>query len=109
MTLHACPSLDSPKPRKADARSRDRDCGPCGSRSQHALARSECLLDAVRKHQDFLTNRKRNEPMGNHDDDGSPLLEAGNRIEQCLLALLIEIGVGLVEYDEKGIAEKRAG
>src|ERR1700730_14463635 len=47
-------------------------------------------------------------PMCDHDRNPAPSADAENSLRQSRIALGIEIGVGLVEHDEEGIAIERA-
>src|SRR5437667_10183378 len=46
--------------------------------------------------------------MRNQDHDGTARLEVDNRLLQCNYALIIEVGVRLIENDEEGIAVESA-
>ena len=47
--------------------------------------------------------------MGDHDDDAAARPNAQNGAGQGVVAVAIEIGIGLVENDQERIAVKRPG
>ena len=76
---------------------------------QHLLLRTEGLHAAVLQHQDLVDRLDADRPVRDHDHDGAALAGGAHRAAQRLVAFGIEIGIGLVEHDQEGIAVQRAG
>src|SRR5262249_51694511 len=76
---------------------------------QDFIFRSERLLGPARHRQQVIDRRERARPVRHDDHDPAPGAHAENGAGERVLALAVEIGIGLVQYDEKGIAVERAG
>ena len=74
----------------------------------HLIARPELLLLPVGKHQQVVANGQHRRPMRDQHDDGAARLEVDDRLAQRALAFVVEIGIRLVEHNEKGVAKERA-
>src|SRR5689334_1092781 len=72
------------------------------------VARPERLLQAVREHQDLVADGQRGWPVRDQDDDRAAVLRGRNRLMERRLALVVEVRVRLVEYDQERIAIESA-
>ena len=62
----------------------------------------------VGEHQDVVANGEHRRPVRDQHDDGAARLEVGDGLAQGQLALVVEIGVRLVEHDQERVAIERA-
>ena len=72
--------------------------------AQDLVAGTEGVLRAVAQHQHLVANRQHCGAMRDQDDDGAARLGVTNRPEQRRFPLAVEIGVRLIEHDQKRIA-----
>ncbi len=68
----------------------------------------EGLLTPLRHHEQEVDAGDRTRPMGDDDHDPAARAHAEDRLGQRLLALGIEIGIGLIQHHEEGVAKERA-
>jgi len=62
------------------------------------------VLHAIEQHQHLVTDRQHRSVMCDQDDNGAARLGITSRLEQCHFPVAIEIGVRLIEDDQKRIA-----
>jgi hypothetical protein len=73
------------------------------------VAGSEGVLHAIEQHQHLVTDRQHRSAMCDQDDNGTARLGISSRLEQCHFPVAIEIGVRLIEDDQKRIAGVACG
>ncbi len=65
---------------------------------------AKSALDAVVKYQQLVTDRQHCRAVGDQDNNGPARLGVPDRLEQGCFPVAVEIGVRLVEHDQKRIA-----
>ena len=76
---------------------------------QHFLLGPEGDLAAGLEHQQLVERGHGAWPVRDDDGDAAVGADPGDRVGEGRLAFGIEVGVGLVENEEEGVAEQRAG
>ena len=76
---------------------------------QHRVLGSERLHAPLGHHHQLVDAGERAGAMRDDDDDAAARAHAHNGLRQRLIAVGVEIGVGLVEHDQERIAVERAG
>ena len=75
---------------------------------QNLVLRPKRLHLSVGQDHQKIESRQRRWPVRNHHNDGATRANRGNRLGERRVALRIEVGVWLVENDQKWIAIERA-
>ena len=81
----------------------------CAQRSEDRLARAVALDHAVVEEHHPVGERQRIQAVGDDKDRSPARLQLLDRLDQRRFADVVEIGVGLVEHDQAGVAIERAG
>ena len=75
---------------------------------ENLLPGAERLYPALVEHQHVIDRGHRAWPVGDHDRDAAAGANPADGVAQCLLAVCVEIGIGLVEYHQERVVIERA-
>src|SRR5512132_694910 len=97
-----------PRRRLDDARSDFRRAPGGDQLGEDLVAGTEHLASAVTQQQQLVHRLENSGLMGDENDRGAPTFGLRDRLDQALLAVGVEAGVGLVENEEPRLTVQRA-